>query len=84
VQDISKQLKVAEPVRPHDLRRTHGSTVTSLGFGREAMNRIQNHRDGGIASVYDRHGYADENKQIMEAVCSRILTLADIEKPMTM
>ena len=29
------------------------------------MNRIQNHREGGIASVYDRHGYADENKRIM-------------------
>ncbi len=26
------------------LRRTHGSTITALGFGRDAMNRIQNHR----------------------------------------
>ena len=25
-----------------------------------ALNRIQNHREGGIASVYDRHGYAAE------------------------
>ena len=43
---------------PHDLRRTHGTTVTALGYGRDAMNRIQNHKEGGIASVYDRHGYA--------------------------
>jgi len=42
-------------VTPHDLRRTHGATITRLGLGREAMNRIQNHLDGGIGSVYDRH-----------------------------
>jgi integrase len=62
---------------PHDLRRTHGSTVTALGFGRDAMNRIQNHREGGIASVCDRHGYADENKRIMEAVAAKIMSLID-------
>jgi integrase len=66
-----------EPARPHDLRRTHGSTITALGFGREAMNRIQNHAEGGIASVYDRHGYAEENKRIMEAVAGRLLSLAE-------
>jgi hypothetical protein len=41
--------------------------VTGLGFGRDALNRVTNHREGGIASVYDRHGYADENKRVMEA-----------------
>jgi integrase len=66
-----------ERVTPHDLRRTHGSTVTALGFGRDAMNSIQNHREGGIASVYDRHGYADENKRIMEAVAARLMALAE-------
>jgi integrase len=70
----------AERATPHDLRRTHGSTITSLGFGRDAMNRIQNHRDGGIASVYDRHGYADENKRVMEAVAARIMALVEGRK----
>src|SRR5262249_8283262 len=46
---------------PHDLRRTHGGTITKLGFGREAMNRIQNHKEGGIASVYDRFEYSDSD-----------------------
>ena len=27
--------------------------ITALGFGRDAMNRVQNHKEGGIASVYD-------------------------------
>jgi integrase len=69
-----------ERATPHDLRRTHGSTVTALGFGRDAMNRIQNHREGGIASVYDRHGYAEENMRVMEAVASRLMALAE-ERP---
>jgi len=73
---ICKKLKV-ERATPHDLRRTNGTTITALGFGRDAMNRIQNHREGGIASVYDRHQYADENKKIMEAVATRIVTLID-------
>jgi hypothetical protein len=51
--------------------------VTRLGFGRDAMNRIQNHKEGGIADVYDRHEYEDENKMIMEAVAKRIVALAE-------
>jgi integrase len=76
MRDICKKLGV-EPVRPHDLRRTHGTVITGLKFGREAMNRVQNHREGGIASVYDRHEYADENKHIMETVAAHILALAE-------
>jgi integrase len=66
-----------ERATPHDLRRTHGSTITALGFGRDAMNRVQNHREGGIASVYDRHGYAEETKRVMDAVASKIIALAE-------
>jgi integrase len=64
-----------ERLTPHDLRRTHGSMITALGFGRDAMNRIQNHREGGIADVYDRHRYEAENKRVMEAVAEHIMGL---------
>src|SRR6267378_3355544 len=74
--DICKALDV-ERATPHDLRRTNGTTITSLGFGREAMNRIQNHREGGIADVYDRHKYEIENKTIMEAVANKIMALIE-------
>lgn len=66
-----------EKATPHDLRRTHGTTVTGLGFGKDAMNRIQNHKEGGIADVYDRHEYAEENKRIMDAVARKITGLVD-------
>src|SRR5262245_6124999 len=39
---ICSELGIAEKVTPHDLRRTHGTKVTALGFGRDAMNRVQN------------------------------------------
>jgi integrase len=73
---ICRNLKV-ERATPHDLRRTHGTTITALGFGREAMNRIQNHKEGGIASVYDRHSYSNENKRVMESVAARITALVN-------
>jgi integrase len=77
MREICAELRVNEKATPHDLRRTHGTMITRLGFGREAMNRIQNHREGGIGSVYDRHSYAEENKKVMEAVAARIMALAE-------
>ncbi|MFY9839841.1 MAG: hypothetical protein WAK55_25900, partial [Xanthobacteraceae bacterium] len=66
-----------ERATPHDLRRTHGTTITKLKFGRAAMNRIQNHKEGGIGDVYDIHDYAAENKHIMEAVAAYIMDLVE-------
>lgn len=66
-----------DKVTPHDLRRTHGTTITKLKFIRDQMNRIQNHKDGGIASVYDRNEYLDEFKLIQETVTERIMTLVE-------
>jgi len=77
MREICVHLGVNEKVTPHDLRRTFCSRVTALGFGREAMNRVTNHKEGGIADVYDRHRYQDENKKIMETVALHIVTIAE-------
>jgi integrase len=77
MRSICAELGIADKGAPHDLRRTHGTKVTALGFGRDAMNRVQNHREGGIASVYDRHEYAEENKRIMETVAAELIRLAE-------
>jgi integrase len=76
MRSVCTALKVTRAT-PHDLRRTHGTTITGLGFGRDAMNRIQNHKEGGIASVYDRHQYGAENVRIMEAVAEHLMALAE-------
>ena len=77
MRNICTRLGVDEKVTPHDLRRTFCSKVTALGFGREAMNRVTNHKEGGIADVYDRHRYAEENKKIMETVARHIVTIVE-------
>jgi hypothetical protein len=64
-------LGIDDKVTPHDLRRA------ALDFGRDAMNRIQNHKEGGIGSVYDRHRYSAENQKIMEEVAADIMALAE-------
>ncbi len=76
MREICSKLDI-ERATPHDLRRTHGSTITALGFGRDAMNRIQNHKEGGITDTYDRHGYADENKRVMETVAAKIMDVIE-------
>ena len=66
-----------ERVTPHDLRRTCLTWITRLGFGRDAMDRIANHRTSTVTDVYDRHGYADEDKRIMAAVARHVLSLVE-------
>ena len=64
-----------EKVTPHDLRRTCLTWITRLGFGRDAMDRIANHKKGSITDVYDRHGYAEEDRRIMAAVARHLAAL---------
>ena len=47
--------------RQGDLRCTCLTTITRLGFGRNSMDRIANHKTSTVTDVYDRHGYADED-----------------------
>lgn len=79
MRDICAKLGIARAnkVTPHDLRRTHGTRVTGLGFGRDAMNRIQNHVEGGVTDIYDRHRYEVENRHIMESVAAHIMRLTE-------
>ena len=48
-----------------------------LGFGRDAMDRVANHKTAKVTDVYDRHGYADEDKRIMSAVARHVLSLVE-------
>jgi integrase len=77
MRDICAEIGVKDKVTPHDLRRTFSTRVTKLGFGRDAMNRVTNHKEGGIADVYDRHEYEAENKKVMERVAARIMALVE-------
>ena len=75
---ISKQLGV-EQARPHDLRHTHGTTICRmLGLvGRPAMNRVQNHAEGGISDVYDHWKYRPEIESTMTRVAAELMRIAE-------
>jgi integrase len=63
---------------PHDLRRTFLTKVTGLAFGRDAMDRIANHKEKGkVTDIYDRFDYADDDQRIMEAVATEIMSLVE-------
>ena len=59
-------------VTPHDLRRTAVSMMTSIGVSRLVTEKIINHKDRGIASVYDRFGYEDEKRDALDRWSSRL------------
>jgi integrase len=74
---ICSKLKV-ERATPHDLRRTHGTTVTTLGLGRHIMDVIQNHKKRGVVTdTYDRYAYGPEIKTAMETVAAHLVALAE-------
>ena len=41
------------------------------------MDRIANHRKGGVTDVYDRHGYEEEDRRIMAAVARHVSSLVE-------
>ena len=69
-----------ERVTPHDLRRTCLTTITRLGFGRDAMDGLANHRSSGVTDVYDRKGYEAEDRRIMAAVARHVIGLVEAEQ----
>jgi len=52
-----------------------------LGFGLDsasgATDRVANHRTSKVTDVYDRHGYADEDKRIMASVARLVVDLVE-------
>jgi integrase len=76
MREICQRLGIAR-VTPHDLRRTYGSTVTRLGHGRAAMDRLLNHSDSSAGATYDRYAYEREDRQIMEDVAQHIMAIVE-------
>jgi integrase len=53
--------------RPHDLRRTAASLMTSAGTSRVVVQKILNHVETGVTAVYDRYSYDNEKRVALEA-----------------
>jgi integrase len=53
--------------RPHDLRRTAASLMTSTGTPRVVVQKILNHVETGVTAVYDRYSYDNEKRVALDA-----------------
>ncbi len=51
----------------HDLRRTATTHMSEMGTLRLVLQKILNHSDGSVTSVYDRYEYASEKREALEA-----------------
>ena len=54
----------------HDLRRTAATGMARLGVGLPVIEKVLNHVSGtfgGIVGVYQRHSFADEKRQALDA-----------------
>jgi integrase len=48
---------------PHDFRRTVATGLSVLGYTRLIVQKVLNHTDTSVTSVYDRYGYDKEKRQ---------------------
>jgi integrase len=48
------KLGVGEGFCPHDLRRTAGTQMTSMGIPRLAVGKILNHAEQSVTAIYER------------------------------
>lgn len=64
----------------HDLRRTCATGMARLGIPVRVTEAVLNHvsgTGGGIVGVYQRHDYADEKRQALEAWARHVLALVE-------
>ena len=86
--DVLAELQ--EPWRLHDLRRTLATGLQRLGVRFEVTEAVLNHvsgSKGGIAGIYQRHDWADEKRNAVQAWADHVASLlasADHAKPLSL
>jgi integrase len=65
-----------EPFTLHDLRRTCRTGLARLGVRPDIAERVLNHAVGGVAGVYDVHGYMDERRDALDRWAAHLAGLA--------
>jgi len=60
----------------HDLRRTAATKLAELGTPRVVIDAILNHKDPTVGAIYDRHDYAKEKREALDAWAKRLKNIA--------
>lgn len=67
--------KISPAFTPHDLRRTFATGMSSQGILPHVVEKILNHAMQGVMAVYNRHDYAEDRRQALEAWGTHVLKL---------
>ncbi len=52
--------------RPHDIRRTMTTMLTSHGVSRDILKRVINHTEDDVTAIYDRYAYDREKQDALQ------------------
>jgi integrase len=82
---INAKLEIADPVTPHDLRRTWATRAGEAGVDERDIARVLNHRAARadvprVTKVYNRHPYAAENMRAMDRTADLIMAVIEGRK----
>jgi integrase len=70
--------------RIHDLRRTAATFMARIGVPKITISRVLNHAEGGVTSIYARHGYLEEKRSALDrwaVELARLLDVKDVDEP---
>jgi integrase len=56
----------------HDLRRTAATNMARMSVPNTTISRVLNHAEGGVTSIYARHGYFEEKRDALERWALRL------------
>src|SRR5262249_21467212 len=77
---LDAKVRVAEPYRLHDLRRTFASGLARLGVEIATIEQCLNHQSGtfrGIVSVYQHHDFIPEKRRALALWADHVRALVD-------
>lgn len=63
---VSKKLDFEQEIQAHDLRRTCKTRMAKMGIKPHISERVLNHSQKGISSVYDKHDYYPEKARALQ------------------
>lgn len=66
---------IETPWRLHDLRRTAGTGMASLGIAPGTISRVLNHKEGGVTKIYNRYGYLPEKRHALNCWARKVESL---------
>ena len=66
----------------HDIRRTVATEMARLGIAPHIIEAVLNHKTGvisGVASIYNRYGYAEEKREALERWGDELTKIVQVE-----